>query len=65
MAQKPIKLKAVLPNGVELHMDGPDFSKLKCEHPPAETAVVLQRAEDDASAVQAIRTTHLLTLGIP
>ena len=65
MTQKPAATKAILPNGVELNLNGPDLSKLCFEHPPVETAVVLQRAEDDTNAVQIIRRLHLLTLEIP
>ena len=65
MTEKPAKLKVILPNGAELDMNGPDVSKLNYEHPPAETAAAAQRAEDEANAVEAIRTAHLLTLGIP
>jgi hypothetical protein len=65
MTETPKKLRVVLPNGAELDLKGPDISKLKCEHPPVETAAVLQRAEEDSGAVEAIRMAHLFTLGIP
>jgi hypothetical protein len=65
MTEKPRKLQVILPNGAELDLNGPDVSKLKCERPPADTAAVLQRAEEDVNAVESIRAVHLLTLGMP
>lgn len=65
MTEKPRKLKVILPDGAELDLNGPDISTLECERPPAETAAVLQRAEEDANAVEAVRAARLLTLGIP
>ena len=65
MTDKPMKLKVILSDGAELDLNGPDISKLKYERPPAETAAILERAEEDANAVEAIRAAHLLTLGIP
>jgi hypothetical protein len=65
MTRKPISLKPILPNGMELNLNGPDFSKLKYEQPLPDTAVVLQQIEGDANATEAIRTTRIKTLGIP
>ena len=65
MSQKPIKVKAILPDGVEIELNGPDFSKIKCERPIVETGVVLERAKEDVNAVEAIRSARWLTYGMP
>ena len=65
MSQKPIKVKAILPDGVELDLNGPDLSKTKRERPLVETGAALERANEDVNAVEAIRSARWLTYGMP
>ena len=64
MTSNPV-VEAILPDGSKLDLKGPDFTKLKCEQPLADTAVVLEQARDDADAVTRIKRVRILTLGLP
>ncbi len=62
MSGKPIAIKAILPGGMELNLTGPDFSKLKCEQPLPDTAIVLQRIEDEGNAGEILRSARAKTM---
>ena len=61
----PKGLEPILPDGSKLNLKGPDFAKLKCEQPLADSAVVLEQARDDANAVTQIKGVRILTLRLP
>jgi len=44
--------RALIQRAAELKLKSPDFSKLKCEQPLPDTAVILEQIEDDTNARQ-------------
>ena len=54
--------RALIKQAVAKKLDGPDFSKLKCEQPIPDTATILLMAKDDEDAKAIYEGTNSITI---